>query len=201
MYFAIQYYPLMQKRSYYIVNGITLYRLLAAPLLIVLIIYYKPGIFKWLLVLSFFTDAIDGYLARRFRVASILGSKLDSIADDLTILAALAGMYVFKQEFLKQELVLILLPVALFLLQTVLALIRYGKATSFHTYGAKTAAIFQGIFILLLFFLPEPVYILFYIAVIVTILELLEEIILLFLIPKWQTDIKGLYWVLKEKSA
>lgn len=201
MYFAIQYYPLMQKRSYYIVNGITLYRLLAAPLLIVLIIYNKPGIFKWLLVLSFFTDAIDGYLARRFRVASILGSKLDSIADDLTILAALAGMFVFKQEFLKQEFVLISLPVALFLLQTVLALIRYGKATSFHTYGAKAAAIFQGIFILLLFFLPEPVYILFYIAVIVTILELLEEIILLFLIPKWQTDIKGLYWILKEKSA
>jgi len=191
----------MQKRSYYIVNGITLYRLLAAPLLIVLIIYNKPGIFKWLLVLSFFTDAIDGYLARRFRVASILGSKLDSIADDLTILAALAGMFVFKQEFLKQEFVLISLPVALFLLQTVLALIRYGKATSFHTYGAKAAAIFQGIFILLLFFLPEPVYILFYIAVIVTILELLEEIILLFLIPKWQTDIKGLYWILKEKSA
>ena len=43
---------------------------------------------------------------------------------------------------------------------------------------AKTAAIMQGIFLLLMFFLPEPPYAVFCTAVILTVLDLTEEIIL-----------------------
>ncbi|MGZ4042660.1 MAG: CDP-alcohol phosphatidyltransferase family protein, partial [Bacteroidia bacterium] len=67
------------------------------------------------------------------------------------------------------------------------------------TYLAKAAAIFQGIFFILLFLIDQPVYALFYIAWVITILDLLEEIILVFMLPKWQSDVKGIYWVLKEK--
>jgi cardiolipin synthase len=79
----------MHKRSYYMVNGITLYRLMAAPLLVLLVINNRFDLFKWLLAISFFTDALDGYLARRYHVISIAGSKLDSIADDLTIVTGI----------------------------------------------------------------------------------------------------------------
>jgi hypothetical protein len=61
------------KRSYYIINGISLYRMIAVPLLIYLALTHQFGIFKWLLALGFFTDAIDGYLARRYRVSSDWG--------------------------------------------------------------------------------------------------------------------------------
>ena len=56
----------MQKTSYYIINGITIYRIAAAPVLALLIIYGNKDVFKWMLAISFFTDAIDGFLARRF---------------------------------------------------------------------------------------------------------------------------------------
>ncbi len=72
----------MNKRIYYIVNGITFYRTLTAPLLVFLIIYKQMDWFKWLLTLSFLTDAIDGFLARKFKVTSIAGAKLDSIGDE-----------------------------------------------------------------------------------------------------------------------
>ena len=190
----------MHKRSYYMVNGITLYRMMAAPFLIFLIVNQRPDLFKWLLALSFFTDAIDGYLARRYKVMSVLGSKIDSIADDLTIVVAIAGVIVFKPEFLRHEITLIILLLALFILQTILAFIRYGTISSFHTYAAKMAAILQGVFLLLLFFLPGPVYMLFYITAIVTIIDLLEEIILVLMLPQWEANVKGLYWVIKKKN-
>lgn len=55
----------MKKTCYYIINGITLYRLLAAPVLVLLILTHQVNVFKWLLAVSFFTDLIDGWLARR----------------------------------------------------------------------------------------------------------------------------------------
>jgi phosphatidylglycerophosphate synthase len=188
----------MRSRIYYIVNGITLYRVISAPILVYLIFANRPDLFKWLLGLSFFTDVADGFLARRFKVSSILGSRLDSVADDLTVMAAMIGMIIFKPGFLKQELWLFILLLVLFLIQIVIAFIRYGKMTSFHTYGAKLATIFQGSFLILLFFLPEPVYILFYTAIIITGAELMEEIVLTLLLPAWQANVKGLYWVLKK---
>jgi cardiolipin synthase len=190
----------MHKRSYYMVNGITLYRLMAAPLLVLLVINNRFDLFKWLLAISFFTDALDGYLARRYHVISIAGSKLDSIADDLTIVVAMMGMMVFKREFLLQEITMIILLLVLFLVQTAIALIRYGKISSFHTYAAKIAAMLQGTFLLLLFFLSEPIYLLFYLTTFVTALELFEEIIIMFLLPQWETNVKGLYWIIKRKE-
>lgn len=190
----------MNKRIYYIVNGITFYRTLTAPLLIFLIIYKQMDWFKWLLTLSFLTDAIDGFLARKFKVTSIAGAKLDSIGDDLTVIAGTIGMIAFKSAFLKEEIFFIILLLSLFVLQTVLAFVKFGKMTSFHTYAAKVAAILQGVFLILLFFLPNPLYELFYAATFVTVFELMEEIIITFWLPKWRTNVKGLYWILKAEK-
>ena len=191
----------MHKRIYYIVNGITLYRMIAASLLLLLIIGHRSEVFKWLLAISFSTDAIDGYFASKYKVISKLGAKLDSIADDLTIAVAMIGMGVFQPEFLMHEIGLIITLFVLFVLQTVFAFFRYKKMSSFHTYGAKIAAILQGIFLLLLFFLDEPVYILFYVTVAVTAIELVEEIIIVQLLPQWEANVKGLYWVIRKKQS
>ena len=188
------------KRAYYFVNAITLYRLVAALLMVFLLIYNRPDLFKWMIAISFFTDVIDGYLARKFNVASIIGAKLDSIADDLTIIVAMAAVFVFKPEFLKQERFIFIFLFTLLVIQTIYALFRYGKMSSFHTYMAKIAAILQGSFFILLFFLPEPLYPLFYIAAFVTGIELLEELIITHFLPEWETNVKGLYWVLKRKG-
>ncbi len=187
------------KRSYYLINAITLYRALAAPLLLIFI-FTENELFKWFLAFSFFTDSIDGYLARKYKVASAAGSKLDSIADDLTIVVAVTGAFVLKSEFMNGQLPLLISLFALFVSQIIMALVRYGKVSSFHTYLAKAAALLQGSFLILLFFLDEPPVLLFYIATAVTALDLLEEMILVRLLPNWQADVKGLYWVLKEKK-
>lgn len=191
----------MIKSSYYIINGITWYRIIAAPILILLVFTNQPELFKWLLAVSFLTDAVDGYLARKYKVTSRFGSRLDSIGDDLTIAAAIVGLFVIKPEFIRNEIVLVSLLLVLFIVQNILAYIRYHKQTSFHTYIAKVAAVLQGSFMILIFFLPKPVLVLFYAAAIITILDLIEEIILIVMLPEWEANVKGLYWVLKRKKS
>jgi phosphatidylglycerophosphate synthase len=190
----------MDRRSFYIINSLTIYRLGAAFILLALILMGEEQVFKWLLPISFFTDAIDGTLARRFHVESRWGSMIDSIADDLTILMAVIAAFRFKPEFIENQILPILILVGLYLVQTGLAIARYGKITSFHTYAAKIAAVFQGLFLVLLFILPEPPIVLFYFLLITTVIDLVEEIILVIVLPNWQRNVKGLYWVLKKKQ-
>jgi phosphatidylglycerophosphate synthase len=189
----------MSQFSYRIINLITIYRIVAAPVLIYFVFTGQIDLFKYLLPISFFTDLIDGYLARKFKVISVMGSRLDSIGDDLTVIAALIGLFVFRRDFVMDEIYLLSGLFILFILQIAVALIRYKKISSFHTYLAKIAAILQGAFFILIFLFPEPVYLLFYSAAIVTLLDLIEEIIIVFIEPEWKTDLKGLYWVMKER--
>ena len=191
----------MRRPAYYLVNAITGYRLMAFFLLIYQLFQADLILFKWLLGISFFTDLIDGYLARKLNVQSSFGARLDSVADDLTVLAGIIGMYLFKRTFFDEQLMLLVVMLGLFLVQTVIALFRYGKTTSFHTYLAKIAAILQGSFLILLFFLEQPPYLLFYLAAFITTLELLEEIIITFMLPEWKTDVKGVFHVMRSLKS
>jgi phosphatidylglycerophosphate synthase len=194
------YYLLFQSRpAMRLVNYVTFFRIVAFPVFLLLLYFRSFEVFKWLLLVSFLTDALDGYLARKFKVTSILGSRMDSVGDDLTVLAAILGLLVFRIEFIKEHWIVIAILLLLFLSQTAYALIRYQRITSFHTYLAKTAAVFQGFFMCSMFFLDEPIYWLFYATVSITGLEIVEEIVMVALLPTWKSDIRGLYWVLKER--
>ncbi len=188
---AIHREPLLMN----LVNLITLYRIVTAPLLLFLVITGYMDIFKWLLVLSFLTDAIDGILARKLNAVSILGARLDSIGDDLTFAVAVIGLAITRPDFIMEQWLIISILLLLFFIQLFAALYRYGKISSFHTYLAKIAAILQAIFLMASFFFSEIPYTLFYVACAFTAIDLLEEIILVKIIPEWRTDVKGLYWV------
>lgn len=180
-----------------IADWFSLYRVLALPLLLFLIILEERSLFTWFLLISYTTDAIDGQLARSLRISSARGSQLDSLGDQLTLGVALVGLLVFENDFIQQNLSLILIAFAPYLLQMALAFRKYGKATAFHTYLAKLSALAQGVFILWLLFFG-PVYWLFYLMVGLSILETLEEICLIYMYEEWVKDVKGIYWALKD---
>lgn len=187
-------------RAVRLVNLITLYRIVTSPLLLVLACTHQLDIFKWLLLASFLTDAFDGYLARKYKATSILGAKLDSIGDDLTILVSAIAVYIVYPEFFQKKKIIILTLIVLFFVQLLYSLYKYKRPTSFHTLLAKAAAIMQAGFLLSLFFFESIFYPLFYIASIVTALELIEEIIMVFMIKEWRNDVKGLFWLLKNRK-
>lgn len=190
----------MKGWAYYLVNGITLCRVLAAPVLFVLIFTHRFEIFKWGLMLSFATDAIDGFLARRYHVVSVFGAKMDSIGDDLTVAAGIVGLVSSNLLFLMNRIEFVIALAILYFLQLCLAFYRYRRMTNFHTYVAKVAAVSQAAFLLSFFFFNGPLVPLFFITVALTALDLIEEIILIFVLPVYAVNVKGLYWVLKRKD-
>jgi len=73
-------------------NGITLIRVLATPVMLVLILNLGPSwvsLTAWLVLSS--TDFLDGWLARRQGVTSS-GAFLDPLADKFLVLGALAAL-------------------------------------------------------------------------------------------------------------
>ena len=71
-------------------NLITLGRLLSVPLAVWLIIEARYGVAFWIFVAAGISDALDGYIAKRFDRRTRLGALLDPIADK----ALLVGVYV-----------------------------------------------------------------------------------------------------------
>jgi phosphatidylglycerophosphate synthase len=186
-------------KNYNIADWFSFYRIVAAPFLLILLWFDQREIFTWLLLISYSTDMIDGFLARKLKITSPRGSQLDSLGDQLTFLIGLAGLFNFEYNFIKENYIIILIALVPYTIQLLIAYKKYGKATSFHTYMAKLSAFSQGVFILsALFFGPE--YWLFYIMIVFGLLETLEEIILIFMHKKWVSDVKGIYWVLHKKK-
>ena len=185
-------------KNYNIADWFSFYRIFAAPFLLLLIWLDLQLFFTWLLLISYSTDAIDGYLARKLKITSPRGSQLDSFGDQVTLIVGLIGLFYFETNFIKTNLVLILIAFSPYILQMGIAYFKYGKATAFHTYLAKLSAMLQSLFILWsLFFNPE--YVLFYIMIIIGLLETFEEITLIFMYDNWASDVKGIYWAMRDK--
>jgi CDP-diacylglycerol--glycerol-3-phosphate 3-phosphatidyltransferase len=185
-------------KNYNIADWFSFYRILAAPFLLFLLWLNVREIFSWILLISYSTDMIDGFLARKLKITSARGSQLDSFGDQITLIIGLIGLWIFENEFIKQNLVLIVIAFVPYIIQMVIAYSKYGKATAFHTYLAKLSALIQGVFILTsLFFIPY--YPLFYIMIAIGLIETLEEISLVFMYDKWVADVKGIYWAIRDK--
>lgn len=188
---------MLEFNKYNFVDWLSFYRIVITPFLLVLIFLDLRFLFAWGLAISFTTDALDGYLARRLNITSPRGAQLDSLGDQLTFVVGVIGLFFFEFNFMQSHLWLILLALTPYVAQILIAFKKYGKATAFHTYLAKLSAILQAVFILWLLFFG-PVYWLFYIMIIIGIIETLEEIILIFLFDNWVSDVKGLYWGLRD---
>ena len=83
-------------------NIVSMSRLGAVPILIVIFVCWGneeifPDPWFWWIVLGIFsigmaTDALDGYLARKYAIESELGAFLDLIADKILVIAILVWL-------------------------------------------------------------------------------------------------------------
>lgn len=76
-------------------NALSGLRLLGVPVFFWLIVGPEnDGLALAILIVSSFTDWLDGYLARKLNQFSRLGELLDPLADRLYVIAALAALYI-----------------------------------------------------------------------------------------------------------
>lgn len=181
-------------------NAISLLRLLATPVLLGAVVTGRQQLFQWLLLACLLSDILDGLIARAFHLRSRLGAFLDSTADVLVSLIAVSGVFVFQKSFLAAHYAPLLLVIGLYIAELLAALWRYRKVSSFHTILDRVAAYLQGIFVMSLFLWGYQAWI-FHVMIVISVVALAEELALLYLLPSWRSDVRGLYWALGLKGT
>lgn len=189
---------LFHFKAFNLPDWISFSRILLSPVFLALCFSNERTAAAWLLLAGFTSDAVDGYLARRKEMTSERGANLDSVGDALLFVVAVVGFVFFEKEFFMEHILPIAAALVLYLLQVVIALIKYGRTTSFHTYLAKLSAVIQALFLVTGFFF-YPIEWMFFIVIIIGIVETIEEIILIFRFKKWTANVKGLYWALGRR--
>ncbi|MCD4710525.1 MAG: CDP-alcohol phosphatidyltransferase family protein [Bacteroidales bacterium] len=180
-------------------NILSLYRLFMFPVILLLIILKQEMVYAILVVISLNTDVWDGWIARRFNQATAIGARIDSLADIGVYITALSGITLFKIGEIGPDAWLFYVFVASYVVAHLSPLIKFGKIQSFHLWSIKLAGYLQGIFFFLLFFVEYfPIY--FYVMVNISLLAFIESLTIQLIVPEMRSDIKGLYWILKERK-
>lgn len=122
-----------------------------------------------------FSDIMDGFIARKTATTSILGAKLDSMADMIMICVLLVVLYPIVNPAI--EIIIWTVFIAIIRLASmVVALKKYKTFASIHTYGNKITGIVLFIFPILLPYIHTTVFM--YIVCAVASISAIEELII-----------------------
>lgn len=188
------------ERIFNVPNLLSAYRLLAFPVTLFFAIRGDERTFVVLICVSLATDALDGFIARTFRLVTRFGGALDNAADLGTYAAALYGVFRFRWDAIRPHVWILYVFLGALLVSYTVAWIRFRKMPALHLYSGVIKASLQGVFFFVLFafgFWPW----LFYLAAGWGILAYVEKTAVLFLLEDIAPGTKGLYWVLARRRA
>ncbi len=141
------------------------------------------------LAAAFATDTIDGFLARRLRVESALGAKLDSCADLALWLSLPVAIWLLRPDVVRAESAWVAALLASVALPLAAGLAKFGRVPSYHTWLAKgTALALAGAVLALL--LDGPRWPLRLATMLATACAL-EELAITALLPELHTDVRS----------
>ncbi len=129
------------------------------------------------LIMVGLTDVLDGLMARRFNQATGLGSKLDSLADNLLIPSVIVWIFILRPEIIADHRVLSFTSILLYALSLLVGWLKFRRFANMHLYSSKVVGVVGYIFIvhaLILSYHQD----LFYVAIGLFILSSTEELVL-----------------------
>lgn len=191
---------MINKEILLLPNLITLYRLVVFPLILCFAITGEEVLYTVFIVINLVSDALDGFIARKFKMETELGAKLDSFADNLNYVLVFTGIYIFKLEDLMPYKISLVVFIGSLLLTVVISLLKFGKFPSFHLYITKVGGYLQGAFFICLFTIGFMEWF-YYLIIVWGIAGAIEHIAIQCILPEMKSNVKGLYWVLKERKA
>ncbi|MFP4520847.1 MAG: CDP-alcohol phosphatidyltransferase family protein [Fibrobacterota bacterium] len=178
-------------------NSISISRIFADIALFGAVAFNSEKVFTFIFIYCAASDFLDGFIARLFHQKTPTGAFLDSMADFGMFGGAVLGLFFFKHDFISENYRPIIVLLTIELIKIFYSFIRYGKLSSFHTYSSKIAFIFSSIFIILLFTGRYYGW-LFLISISFAIIATIEDILLMMVLPEWDNNKKGLFWILRK---
>jgi phosphatidylglycerophosphate synthase len=180
-------------------NALSCIRLLVVPVLLALAWSGHSRTFFVCLIISVLTDAADGWLARRLNQATELGARLDSWSDFATWLALPFCVWWLRPDVIREQAPYLAVAILVYLVAIAFGFLKYGRLTSYHTWGAKLIAVIMAVAALVLFG-GGPGWPL-RVVVPVVVLSQIEEILITALLPAWRANVPSLWHAWKIKAA
>ena len=180
-------------------NLISLYRLLVFPVIMLMALTGQENWFVILLCISLVSDALDGGIARYFKLQTNFGAVLDNLADICTYAMALLGLFIFKWTDIEPHVWFLYLFMGVFVLSYIIAFYRFGKIPGLHLYSAVSAGYIQSIFFFVLFVFSFYTW-MYYLALGWGVIAYIEKILVLFKLDDIKIGVRGLYWLMKKEK-
>jgi phosphatidylglycerophosphate synthase len=131
------------------------------------------------IALGWLTDALDGFLARRWDARTAWGSRFDSIADVLLFVSALAWVAMLRPEFVREHGTLLLVWLGIGVAAYTIGWIRFRRVADVHLYSAKAANFLGFLFVAHLITFGHHSPAVFYVVIGVCLLAATETLIAL----------------------
>ncbi|GIT97832.1 CDP-alcohol phosphatidyltransferase family protein [Sulfurovum sp. TSL1] len=183
---------------HYIPNILSLFRIFAAPFLLLSGWYDLPILFFILLGMMLLSDLLDGIIARRIDHTTERGSRLDSYGDILTYLSTPLAVWWLWPDIVKEELYYIIAAIVIYIVPAIFSFLKFGQLASYHTWITKIAAVLMSVGVVML--LGFDNHLLFHSAVYFLVLVMVENIAITFILPKQKSDIYSVWHAWKERS-
>lgn len=180
-------------------NLLSLLRIALTPVLLSLIWSADAQSFFWTLAVALLTDVLDGFLARRLRQVTALGSSLDSLGDTAIVTVMLLGVGYFFPDTVQRFGALIAVGFVLFLALQVICFVRYRQLGMFHTRLGKASGAVGSIAIVSFFWAGQGTW-LGYLTCVLGILAQAEQLVIALTLHSWQTDVESLCQVFRRQS-
>ena len=188
----------MVKNIYSIPNLLSLLRLALVPVLALAATLNQATLFLWLMAISLASDMIDGYFARRLHQVTELGARLDSWADMATYAVMILGLYMIWPSIFIEQVIYLIAATLSYVLPVVIALTRFGSFPSYHTWGAKLAAVLVAPAYYLLILYDNQIF--FRMVIIFHVVVALEEIAITFILKQPKTNVASILTILRVRG-
>lgn len=188
----------MDKSIYSIPNLLSLLRIALVPILALAAAFNQADLFLLVLAISLLSDLLDGYFARKLDQVTELGARLDSWGDMATYAMMIMGLYLIWPTVFNQQFILLIAATLSYVLPVIIALFRFGNFPSYHTWGAKLAALLIAPAFYLLILNDQQLF--FRFVIIFHVIVALEEIAITFFLKKPQTNVASILTILTNRK-
>ena len=189
----------VDKNIYSIPNLLSLLRLALVPVLVVAACLNEDQLFLLLLGVCLLSDMLDGYFARKLQQVTEFGARLDSWADMATYAMMILGLNLIWPTIFDQQFLYLVAATLSYVLPVVVALVRFSSFPSYHTWGAKLAAVLIAPAFYLLVLYDEQTF--FRLVIVFHVLVAMEEIAITMLLKQPKTNVASILTILSSSDS
>ena len=179
----------------HIPNLLSIIRIVLA--LFIIIVAKNNRLLFVIVLLCGLTDVLDGYIARKYKVESKVGAKLDSLGDYTFFLMLVLYFFIWRLNLIKDNSIFIVLVIMVRLSSLVVCWIKNKKVYSLHTIANKITGLLLYVGILVEILVERKDILVF--LLVISLISAIEELMIMITIKQPDSNIKSI--LTREKSA